>query len=204
VRILATILLRLAVVGTLLVTSITFAPGQERSDRVEAGLEWTKLANGRTDFEVSDLSLLPSRLARTAEQSNCRYKEDFANNPARFTKLGNYRLAILACWSISAGSHQVFDLSTLERPKPISFPLLVKPDGFGTTLRPGRINWDKETSIFQAVLGSDTHPALVRHTYRFDQNWGFVVVRVEVRRGPLDEWTRIWEAPRWILPEIKQ
>ena len=202
----ATILFHLAVVGTLLIAPIAVALGQERSDRAEAGIEWSRLANGRTDFEVSDPALLPTRLALAAERSGCRYKEAIGNSsPARFTKIGSYRLAILACWSIS-GWHQVFDLSTLERPRPVEFPVAVRPEGFGTTLRPGWINWEKETSIFQAVRGSDMVPSWkTRHTHRFDGHSGFVVVRVEIQRVPWpDEWTSIWQTPRWPLPEGKQ
>ena len=45
----------------------------------------------------------------------------------------------------------------------------------------------------------------VRHTYQFNEYWGFVVIRVEVKGMPgHDEWTAIWEAPRWSLPEVKQ
>jgi hypothetical protein len=209
VTILVSVLLRLLVVGMLVLTSIVLAPGEEMSpelrDRIEASREWSNLAKGRTEFEVSDPASLPSRLVLAAEHAGCRFTEEIEKNPVKFIKLGSRRLAIMYCWSIT-GSHQVFDLSTLQRPRLIDFPFLKMPEGFGTTDRPGWITWEKDASIFQAITGSDMLPSWdTRHTYRFNEYWGFVVIRVEVKRIPgLDEWTTIWDAPRWSLPEVKQ
>jgi hypothetical protein len=188
---------------------MVFALGEEMHpelrDRIEASREWSNLAKGRTEFEVSDPALLPSRLVLAAKHSGCRFTEDIEKRPVKFMKLGGRRLAIMFCWAI-VGSHEVFDLSTLQRPRLIDFPVLTVPEGFGTTDRPGFITWEKETSIFRAVTGIDMLPSWdTRHTYRFNEYRGFVVIRVEVKRVPgLDEWTTIWEAPRWSLPEVKQ
>jgi hypothetical protein len=202
-RAIASIPLRLVVVGMLVFTSVPVALGQGRA---EALREWYTLANGRTEFEVSDPALLPSRLALAAEHSGCRYKEGIEQNPISFIKLGSRRLAIVFCHAF-VGSHQVFDLSNLERPRTVEFPFLAQPGRFGTTVRPGGITWKKEVGIFQAVMGSDMLPTMrVRHTYRFEENQHsptFVIVRVEGQwvPGP-DEWTTIWDAQRWSFPAL--
>jgi hypothetical protein len=205
-RSIVSILPRLLVAGMLVLTSVAFALGQDR----EVRREWFNLANGRTEFEVSDPLLLPSRLTLAAEHSGCRYKEGIEQQPVRFIKLGSRRLAIVYCYAIAgAGSHQVFDLSNLERPRPVEFPFLAQPEGFGTTVRPGVITWQKEDGIFQAVIGSDMLPTIrVRHTYRFDENQvspTFVIVRVEGQQVPgPDEWTTIWDAQRWSPPALRK
>jgi hypothetical protein len=174
-------------------------------DRAEALREWDSLSHKRTEFEVLDAALVPSRLALAAEHSNCRYKEEIDQNPIRFIKLGSRRLAIVYCWAI-IGSHKVFDLSDLQNPRLVEFPFLAEPEGFGTTASPGWITWNKEAGVFQAqTAGSDLLPTTrVRHTYRFDETLGnspFVIVRVEVQNVPgPDEWTSIWEAKRWAFP----
>ena len=78
------------------------------------------------------------------------------------------------------------------------------PEGFGITDRPGWITREAETSTFLAVTGSDMKPSWeVRHTYKFDGTLGFVVTRVEVKGMPgHEEWTAVWETPRWSLPEV--
>lgn len=203
------LLLRLIVVGMLVSTSVVFALGQEMSpelhDRIEASREWSNLAKGRTEFEVTNPALLPSRLVLAAKHAGCRFTEEIEKNPVKFIKLGGRRLAIMFCWAI-VGSHEVFDLSTFQRPRLIDFPFLKMPESFGTTDRPGWITWEKETSIFRAVRGTDLLASWdTRHTYQFNEHWSFVVIRVEVKRVPgPDEWIAIWEAPRWSLPEVKQ
>jgi hypothetical protein len=204
-RSIISILPRLVVAGMLVFASVAVAFGQ---DRIEVRREWSNLANGRTEFEVSDPVLLPRRLALAAEHSGCRYKEGIEQHPVSFIKLGSRRLAIVYCYAI-VGSHQVFDLSNLERPRPVEFPFLAQPEGFGTTVRPGGITWKKEDGIFQAVIGSDMLPTIrVRHTYRFDENQvspTFVIVRVEGQQVPgPDEWTTIWDAQRWSLPALRK
>jgi hypothetical protein len=209
VKALVPLLLRLFVVGMLVSTSILAARGEEIHpevrERGEAGIEWSKLAKGRTEFEVSDPALLPTRLVLAAKHAGCRFTEDIEKNPVRFIKPGGRRLAIMHCWAI-VGSHQVFDLSVLHRPRLIEFPSLTMPEGFGMTDWPGWLTWDRETWIFQAVTGSDMKPSWdARHTYRYDQHRGFVIIRVEVKGMPgYDEWTTIWQASPWLLPGVKQ
>ncbi|MEH2558543.1 hypothetical protein V1286_006072 [Bradyrhizobium algeriense] len=171
-------------------------------DRTETRREWGTLANGRTEFEVSDPALVPGTLALAAEQSGCRYKDYIKERPARFIRPEGRRLAIVFCAAI-VGSHQVFDVSNVLRPTPVEFPIIVHPDGFGTTARPGVITWEKEAKVFQAESGSDTSPARLRHIYRLDRGTGsFVVVRVEFtpHGGIKDGWTTIWDAPIWSFP----
>ena len=192
----------LVLAGLLLFTSVAALLAQDRSEADlsrDVRREWYVLAQGRTEFEVSDPALVPSQLALAAEHSGCRYKEDIKAAPVRFMRLEGRRLAIVFCSGI-IGSHQVFDLSNLRRPTLVELPFVAQPDGFGTTARPGWITWEKETGVFQAETGSDVMPRpRVRHTYRFGAD-GFVIVRVEVQQDGVGEWTTIWDAGRWSLP----
>jgi hypothetical protein len=204
----ASVFARLLFVGALLFGGISAALAED--DRVEALKEWYSLADKRTDFEVSDPTLLPRRLILAVENSNCRYKETIKEQPVRFTELGSRRLAIVFCFGVSFGSHEVFDLSNLQWPRLMEFPFFfAQAEGFGTTSQPGHITWEKETGIFQAILGSDQLPSFeVRHTYRFSEafrNAAFVVVRVEVKQAlSPDAWTALWEAPRWSFPSLTE
>ena len=197
-RSVASILSRFVVAGMLVFSSAAAVLGQ---DRTETRREWGTLANGRTEFEVSDAALLPSTLALAAEQSGCRYKDDIKDAPVRFMRPEGRRLAIVFCSGI-IGSHQVFDVSNVLNPRLVELPFLAHPDGFGTTARPGWITWEKEAKVFQAETGSDmlSEPR-ARHTYRFNGSRGFVIVRVEVQHHGVSEWITMWDAPRWSLPE---
>jgi hypothetical protein len=206
---LTTLLVRLLISGSLLFTSLgpTFSEemSPERRESAEAGLEWSNLAKGRTEFEVSDPSLLPSRLILAAKQTGCRIEEGIETSPVRFTKIGGKRFAIVFCREI-VGSHIVLDFSNLQRPRVVSFPFMNLPEGFGITVRPGWITRETENSTFLAETGSDAKPSWnVRHTYKFDGTLGFVVTRVEVKGMPgHEEWTAVWETPRWSLPETTE
>ena len=170
---------------------------QLRRDVLE---EWRRISNGRTDFEISDLALVPNQLALAAKQSGCDYKEGIKTAPVHFIRIKDQRLAILFCFAI-IGSHQVFDLSNLQEPSLVRFPFLAQPKGFGMPTRPGVISFEKETGVFMAVTGSDLLPSpSVRHTYRFAAPRGFVVVRVEFQQDGLSEWTTLWDAPDWSFP----
>jgi hypothetical protein len=196
----------LILIGLVFFTSLATVPaeGLSGNDGARDGRrEWYNLAQGRTEFEVSDPALVPAQLALAAEQSGCRFKEGIKTAPVRFMRLENRRLAIVFCPGL-IGTHQVFDLSNLQKLTIVELPFLAQPNGFGTTARPGWITREKETEVFQAETGSDLKPSpRVRHTYRFDAN-GFVVVRVDVQQYGTREWTTIWDAPRWPMPgEIK-
>ena len=175
----------------------------EAGDRREAGLEWHSLAKGRTEFDVSDPALLPSRLALAAEQSGCRYKDGITQVPVHFINGKGHRFALVFCFAI-IGSHQVFDLSDLRKPHLVELPFIAQPNGFTTTGRPGVITWKKEAAVFQAETGSDMQPSpRLRQTYRLDETRGqatFVITRVELQQDGVDEWTTIWDAPRWSIP----
>lgn len=84
----------------------------------------------------------------------------------------------------------------------MEFPYLVRPEGFGTTSRPGVITWKPDSGLLEAETGSDLcgDPG-VRHSYRFAVP-GFVVIRVEVKPDSCAQggWTTIWDTPRWSLP----
>lgn len=162
--------------------------------------EWFNISKGKTDFEISDPALLPSRLALAAKQSACHYEEQIKETPVRFRRLGGRRLAFVFCWGV-IGSHRVFDLSNLAAPTPVEFPVLAPPNGFVSTATPGMVTQDQDTGLFLADEGSDIEPSpRLRHTYRFDDYRGFVIVRVEIRQRRSDEWTTMWDAPPWSLP----
>jgi hypothetical protein len=195
------VLSSLIVAGMLVFNSAAAVLAQ---DGMETRREWGTLANGRAEFEVSDPALVPRTLALAAEQSRCDYKDDMKERPARFIRPDGRRLAIVFCAAI-IGSDQVFDVSNVLRPRPVEFPIIVRPDGFGATARPGLITWEKEANVFHAVSGSDTTLAGLRHIYRLDRGTGsFVVVRVEFApySGTKDGWTTIWNAPTWSFPEM--
>src|SRR6478752_7402549 len=119
---LLSLLLRLLVGGMLIFTSIVPALGQEATpqlnDNREAWREWWGLSKGRTEFEVSDLASLPSRLILAARHSGsgCRIEEGIADSPVKFTKIESRQLAIVFCPSI-IGTHEVFDLTDVQRPR---------------------------------------------------------------------------------------
>ena len=79
----------LVVAAIMLFASVAALVGQDGAEadpRREATREWQSLANGRTDFEISDPVLVPSRLALAATQSGCRYKEAINEVPLRFIR----------------------------------------------------------------------------------------------------------------------
>jgi hypothetical protein len=187
-----------------LFASVAPLPAEDRSAadlRSELLREWYSIAKGRTEFDISDPALVPGQLALAAKQSGCRYEDTIKEMPVRFVTFEKRRLAFVFCSGI-VGSHQVFDLSILRGPKLLEFPFLSQPDGFGTTVTPGVITWDKEARVFQAETGTDICPSLrVRHTYRLGQTTGdsFVIVRVEAQEDGCGrgEWALVWEAPLW-------
>lgn len=197
------VLARLLLLGALTCGGLTTAVADD--DRIEAMKEWYSLAEKRTDFEVSDPALLPSRLVRAVRNAGCRYEEGIKDYPVSFMKLGTRRVAFVFCrWVGIAGTHQVFDLSNLQQPRLIELPILAQPEGIVTTPFPGIISRNKDGGTFQAMGSSDVGPYwAVRNTYRFSEDQGsaaFVLVRVEVQRAPGPEWTSMWETPRWSLP----
>jgi hypothetical protein len=196
VRSIPSVLSSLIVTGILVFNSAAAVLAQ---DGAETRHEWGTLANGRTEFEVSDPALVPSTLALAAEQSRCRYKDFIKERPARFMRPEGSPLVIIFC----GGSDQVFDVLNVQRPTSVEFPIIVRPDGFGTTARPGLITWEKKANVFHVESGSDTSFAGLRHIYRLERGTGsFVVFRVEFApyKGSKDGWTTIWDAPTWSLP----
>jgi hypothetical protein len=205
----ASILSALFLAGMLLFAPVAAVLGEDRPEADPArsvGKEWRDLANGRSDFDVSDPALLPGLLALAAEQSGCNYIDVIKEVPVRFISVDKRRLALVLCQSGINRSHQVFDLSNLRKPKRLELPFLARPDGFGTTATPGAITWNREAGVFQAEIGTDLCPsARLRHTYRLAQiqsSASFVIIRVEVQREACSqgEWTTIWDAPQWALP----
>ncbi|TWC06736.1 hypothetical protein FBZ93_10123 [Bradyrhizobium macuxiense] len=192
----------------LLAGSMTATRGDESSSvdaRREALREWASLANGRTDFEISDPALVPRPLALAAEQSGCKYKDDIEKLPVRFMKVAGRRLVLMFCRLTVTGSHQAFDLSDVSRPKPLEFPYIAE-QGFGTTDTPGFITWKDDAGLLQAETSSDECPSShLRHVYRLGvtNRESLIVVRVEVSApacGTGREWTTIWEAKPWPVP----
>jgi hypothetical protein len=183
------ILSRLFLTAILLFGSVAAVLGEDGSEadrRPNLSREWHSIANGRTEFDISDPALVPASIARAAEQSGCRYKETIEAVPVRFIAVEKRRLALVFCPGNVVGSHHVFDLSDWKL-KLMELPYLSQPDGFGTTDAPGLITWKKEAGVFQAETSSDlmcSSPP-VRHTYRLGQTRSrasFVIVRVEVQQ----------------------
>lgn len=212
-RLLPASILPLLLAATLLNASIATTTAEDRSGGdvqldVRQAYDIISFA-GRTEFEVSDPALVPRQPALAAEQSRCRYKDDIKELPIRFISAENRRLALVFCRAGVSGSHHVFDLADLRRPRLVELPFIAQKEGFGTTLTPGLITWNRDAGVFEAVTGSDICPnSELRHTYRLGSTEGwvsrvasFVVVRVEVRAKPCggqdSEWATVWEAPPW-------
>jgi hypothetical protein len=199
------ILPRLVLAGLFAFASTASLFGEEGSE-LSPRREWDILAKGRTEFDVSDLALVPSQLALAAEQSGCRYKESIGSEPIRFVSIEDRRLAIVYCvLGGASASHQIFDLSGRSRQRPVlvELPYLERAGGFGTTSWPGGIVFKRETGVFEAVRGSDISCGELRHTYRLsrESSTAFAVVRVEYRlECGGDEWLRLWDAPVWSFP----
>jgi hypothetical protein len=206
-RLLISFLCRSVLAGLLLFASIGAgrAQGSPEADPAhDARREWHNLANGRTEFEVSDPALLPRQIALAIEQSGCRYKEDMQQLPIRFIRVEKQRFAIVFCRFTVTGSHRIFDLQNLQKPKPMAFPFFARNGGFGTTELPGVITWKKEAGVFEAEIGSDIAcSGRTRHTYRLSSAEGlhgitFVIVRIQVKKDECrSEWLTIWEASPW-------
>jgi hypothetical protein len=165
--------------------------------------EWQTIANGRTDFEVSNPSQVPSLLVTAARQSGCRYEEIIATWPLRFLSVEKRRLALMPCFGFN-GSNELFDLTDLTKPRMLEFPFIAQPEGFGTTSRPGAIVWKPDAKVFEAVASTDVCPSpSVRHTHRLADSSSYasdpVVVKVERKadRCGAAPWLTIWDAPRW-------
>lgn len=202
------ILSALVATSFLLFASIAAALGEESSKtdvELNPRREWHELANNRKEFVLSDSASMPRLLALEVERSGCRYKEEIANEPARFVTIERNRLAIVFCRAGIFGSHRVFDLSDLRKPRQMEFPILSYKGGFGTTAEPGAIAWNRDAGVFEAQFGSDMCPSpAIRHTYRLGQFRGlsFVVTRVEVAPDGCGghgarEWKTMWEATPW-------
>ena len=206
-RFLVFLLSRSVLAGLLLFASIATGHAENASQadaRHEALREWHNLANGRTEFEVSDPTLVPKPLAQAIEQSGCRYQDDIQQAPIRFIRAERQRLAIVLCRFSVTGSHKIFDLRNLQKPKPMVFSFFARKGGFGTTELPGAITWRKEAGVFEAEIGSDIAcSGRTRHTYRLSLDEGlhgiaFVIVRIQVKEDVCrSEWLTIWEASPW-------
>ena len=199
---------RSSLAGLVLFTSVIAAFAQAQSEidlSQDPRREWSSLAQGRTEFEISDPALVPSRLALAAKQAGCRYQDQIGQAPLQFVKVKSRRLAIVACFGIP-DTQMVFDLSNLQRPRVLEFPVLAPAGGFGTTASPGRITWNKEAGTFQTQISSDLLPTIrLRYAYRFNDTYEidspFVIERAEAQWTPgPDEWTPIWEAKPWSFP----
>jgi hypothetical protein len=161
---------------------------------------------GRSEFEISDPAQVPAQIARAAAEAGCNYQDGVKRVPLRFINADQRRFVLVYCDGI-VGTHQVFDLSDLRRPKRFLFPFLARDMGLGATPRPGLISWRKDVGLFEALTGTDTCPSSrLRHIYRqgTTEGWStaepsFVLIRIDVMEngcgnGP---WSTVWEAPQW-------
>jgi hypothetical protein len=183
-----------------LFTSLTGGIPQDRAGaEISRDLrrEWSDLAHGRTEFEVSNPELVPSFLRLAAGKSGCQYENGLRVAPLHFLHIAGRRLALIACSGLVKATQRAFDLSDLQKPLALTFPIVGYPDGIGTSNdAPGFLSWDREAGLFKAEATSDVVSAARGwYTYRFDGVSGFVLLRLEVQRDGIPEW--IWEAPRW-------
>jgi len=202
-RSIITALSRLSSVGLLLLMPVATGVAQTRPEADasrDLRRKWNVLAQGRTDFEVSELTQLPTSLSVAAGRSHCRYKEGLEIAPVRFLHTASRRLAIVTCWGPLKSFQRVFDLSDLRRPIELQFPIPAYPEGFSTsTVAPGFLNWETGTGLFRTETTSDVaYSSRARFTYRLDDgDHGFVLVRLEVQRDGVGPWMTIWDASRW-------
>ncbi|MGY4474431.1 hypothetical protein [Bradyrhizobium sp. USDA 3364] len=194
------ILTKVILVSLFLLTFLTPGIPQDQSEvggSEDPRREWSSLARGRTEFEVSDPELVPSFLKLAADQSSCKYKEGLKIAPVHFLRIANRRLALVTCYGPLKSTQRAFDLSNPRKPFLVKFPLLAYPDGIGTSDdAPGFMNWDRQTSLFRAETTSDvSNVTRERYTYRFG-GYDFVLLRVEVQRDGVGEWAPLWDAPR--------
>jgi hypothetical protein len=161
---------------------------------------------GRTEFEISDPELLPRQLSQAATQSGCHYERAIKDTPTRFIRIGSHRLAPVYCEALF-GTHKIFDLSNIRKPRVMHMPFFATDRGFGTTSGPGFVTWNKDSETFQSEIGSDVCPSpRLRHIYRLGDNagrasdgTGFVLTRIDVQKDGCGngEWTTLWDAPAW-------
>jgi hypothetical protein len=173
--------------GLLLLTAVgeVFAQNISSNISTDPRREWFDLAQGRTDFEVSDPALVPRQLAIAARQENCQYEDGIKRNVIRFIKVKSRRIVIVPCVAVY-GSDMAFDLSNLNDPVAMQFPVLAQPEGFRATNKPGAMTWNKDTGIVQVERSaSDMMPSMtLRYTYLIDGSppgSPLVVKRVEAR-----------------------
>ena len=160
----------------------------------------------RTDFEVSKLSDVPRQVAQAARREGCDIQGGVEQFPLRFLVEKGRRFVLVYCHSI-VGTHLIFDLADIRRPRLVVFPFLARSTGFGVTPRPGVITWRQEAGVFEAETGTDTCPSSrLRHVYRLASTEGFasqavsfVILRVEVRDNCAGDtpWSTVWESPKW-------
>ena len=173
-------------------------PARDRS-RDSPRQEWRTLAQGRTEFLISDPALVPHSLKLAAERPSCQYREGIQVEPIHFLETANRLLAIVTCWGPIKSHQQVFDLSDRQAAKLLQFPIAAQSDGFSTSIAaPGAVVWQREARLFRSETTSDViGTPRARYTYRLDAGTdGFVVLRVEYQKVG-SEWITLWEAPRW-------
>jgi hypothetical protein len=198
------------IAGILQISSADILIGEERSSddvRREAHRQWSDVANGRTEFDISDPALLPTQLALVASRSGCRWKDVIKDVPVHVFKIGNRRFAKVTCFGFGY-LQQIYDLRNRTNPEALEFPVASSPEGFSTTSRLGSITWKPESGLLESVGSSDQcGTSGIRHTYRWI-NEQFSVIRVEISPENCDSngpWTTIWEAPQWssLIPQPK-
>ena len=148
---------RLIVAVGLIIAVSGMVFGKERisiDELRELDQQWKIMSQGQAEFEVSDPTLVPNRLAALFTESNCRWQDRLNETPLRIVTIAKHRLGFLHCHGI-VGSDEVFDLTDLRRPKPLNFPFFARPDGFGTTTKPGSLTWKAETGVLEAFSGTD-------------------------------------------------
>jgi hypothetical protein len=150
---------------------------------------------------------IPESLKSAIERTHCHLEEQFLHEtPIEIFQPGRSVIAIVPCWAIVIGYGRafVFERNQDIEPKPILFPVLAAPSGFGTSETPGWLTWDRDSKLLTAMHGNDiVGGEEMRHTYRYDPRQAnfFTLIRIETRkcchRAADEAWTPIWDAQAW-------
>jgi hypothetical protein len=157
-------------------------------------------------WRIERIADIPAPLKSAIDRTQCRLEDSILHElPIQIFRPGRPVIAIVPCGSIIFyGRAFVFERDQGIEPKPMLFPTLAAPSGFGNTDTPGVLAWDAATKTLTATRGNDVvGNDETRHTYRYDAgqaNW-LTLIRIETRKkeigGSETEWTPIWEAQAW-------
>jgi hypothetical protein len=157
-------------------------------------------------WRIDKIADIPAPLRTAIDRVHCELEEFVLREmPIQIFQPGRALIAIVPCNGIIwYGRAFLFERDQSIEPKPMLFPTLALPSGFGTTDVPGVLAWDASTKTLTATQGNDVGGGdETRHTYRYDprQTSLFTLIRVETAKccyAATDQsWSPIWEARAW-------